>query len=138
MIGLGKTMLGFAFWIVILLCQQWWPFGIGHWLKRFLMGIPLESISLHLMRPHFRCWWCGSNCCEKKNYSFHKRKWNIANYESSISRIEKVLLEESMHNVCATTCCTMNCCQHFPCEKTLLLRQEFSSLSFEYYYKHMV
>ncbi len=36
-----------------------------------------------------------------------------------------------MCNVGAAKCCAMNCCQHFPCEKTLLLRQKFWSLSFE-------
>jgi hypothetical protein len=30
-----------------------------------------------------------------------------------------------------TLCCTWNCCQHFPCEKTKLFRQEFWGLSFE-------
>jgi hypothetical protein len=38
---------------------------------------------------------------------------------------------ESMHNVSASIYYMMNCCQHFPCEKTLLLKQEFLSLSFE-------
>ncbi len=42
-----------------------------------------------------------------------------------------MLLEEFMHNVGAIKCCTMNCCQHFPHEKTLLLRQEFWNFSFE-------
>jgi hypothetical protein len=41
-----------------------------------------------------------------------------------------MLLEELVHNVGAIKCCTMNCCQHFPCEKTLL-KQEFWSLSIE-------
>jgi hypothetical protein len=36
-----------------------------------------------------------------------------------------------MHNVGAAKCCAMNCCQHFPCEKTLFLRQDFWSLSFQ-------
>jgi hypothetical protein len=36
-----------------------------------------------------------------------------------------------VHNVDATKCCAMIYCQHFPCEKTLLLRHEFWSLSFE-------
>ncbi len=30
-----------------------------------------------------------------------------------------------------TTCCAMNCCQHFPLEKTLLMKQKLWSLSFE-------
>jgi len=36
-----------------------------------------------------------------------------------------------MHNVGVAKCCAMNCCQHFPYEKTLFLRQEFWSLSFQ-------
>ncbi len=55
---------------------------------------------------------------KKKKYSFHKKKQNIVDYNSSISRIEKVLLKETMHNVDAAKCCMMNCCQHFPHEKT--------------------
>jgi hypothetical protein len=42
-----------------------------------------------------------------------------------------MLLEEFVCNASVTKCCTMNCCQHFPCEKTLLLKQEFWNLSFE-------
>ncbi len=42
-----------------------------------------------------------------------------------------MLLEEYVCNVGVAKCCAMNCCQHFLCEKTLLLRQEFWSLSFE-------
>jgi hypothetical protein len=57
---------------------------------------------------------------KKKNNSFHKKKWSIIDFEGFIFRIEEVLLEESMHNKGATTYCTINCCQHFPCEKTLL------------------
>jgi hypothetical protein len=55
----------------------------------------------------------------------------VADFEGSISRIEKVLLEESMHNVGVAKCYTMNCYQHFFHGKILLLRQEFWSLSFE-------
>jgi len=40
---------------------------------------------------------------------------------------------ESMCNVSASICCMMNCCQHFHHVKTLLLKQEFWSLSFEDY-----
>ncbi len=36
-----------------------------------------------------------------------------------------------MRNVGVVTCCTVNCYQHFPCEKTLLLKQKFWNLSFE-------
>jgi hypothetical protein len=59
---------------------------------------------------------------KKKKYSFHKRKQSVANSEGSISRIEKVLLEEFVCNVGVAKCYTMNCCQHFPREKTLLLK----------------
>jgi len=69
---------------------------------------------------------------KKKKYSFHKRKQNIVNCKGSISRIEKMLLKESMCNVGVAKFCTMNCCQHFLHEK-MLLRQEFWSLSFEHY-----
>ncbi len=41
----------------------------------------------------------------------------MADFEGSISRIEKVLLEESVFNVGAAKCCVMNCHQHFLVEK---------------------
>jgi len=73
----------------------------------------------------------GAVGVRKNKYSFHNKKQSVADFEGSISRIEKVLSKESMCNVGVATCCTMNCCQHFPHEKTLLLKQEFWSLSFE-------
>jgi hypothetical protein len=66
----------------------------------------------------------------KKIWSFHKMIWSIIDSKGFVYRIEKMLLEESMCNMGAITCCTMNCCQHFPHEKTLL-RQKFWSLSFK-------
>jgi hypothetical protein len=57
-------------------------------------------------------------------------KQNIVDFKGSVFTIEKMLLEESMCNVGVALCCTMNCCQHFLHEKTLL-RQEFWSLFFE-------
>jgi hypothetical protein len=68
---------------------------------------------------------------KKKKCSFHKRKRSAIDFKGSVSRIEKMLIEESMCNVGAEKCCTMNCFQHFPREKALLLKQEFWSLSFE-------
>jgi hypothetical protein len=68
---------------------------------------------------------------KKKIYSFHKKKLNVIDSKGSISRIEKMLSKEFVHNVGVTKCCTMNCCQHFLHEKTLLLRQKFWSFSFE-------
>jgi hypothetical protein len=73
--------------------------------------------------PHTKCRWCGSNWCEEKKYSFYKKQWNVVDFEGLISRIEKVLFKEFVHNVFVTMCCAMNCCQHFPHEKTLLLKQ---------------
>jgi hypothetical protein len=67
---------------------------------------------------------------KKKKYSFHEKMQSVVNFEGSISRIEKMLAKEYVHNVGASKCCTMNCCQHFPCEKTLL-KQEFWSFPFE-------
>jgi len=57
---------------------------------------------------------------KKTKYSFHKRKQSVVGFKGSISRIEKVLLDEFVRNVGVAKCCTMNCCQHFPCEKMLL------------------
>jgi hypothetical protein len=72
----------------------------------------------------------GTIGVKNKKYSFHMRKQNVTNFEGFISRIEKVLSEESMCNVGATKCYAMNCYQHLPHENTLL-KQEFWSLSFE-------
>lgn len=35
----------------------------------------------------------------KKQYTFHKRKWKLSNMEVSMSRIDKLLSKESIHNV---------------------------------------
>jgi hypothetical protein len=70
---------------------------------------------------------------KKKKCSFHKRKPSVANSNGSISRIEKMLSKESMCNVGAAKCCAVNCSQHVPSKKTLLLNQEFWNLSFEDY-----
>jgi hypothetical protein len=43
---------------------------------------------------------------KKKNNSFHKKKSNVANFEGSIFKIEKVLLKELVRNVGATKCWT--------------------------------
>ncbi len=42
-----------------------------------------------------------------------------------------MLFEKFVCNVGVAKCWAMNCCQHFPCAKTLLLIQEFWNLSFE-------
>jgi hypothetical protein len=67
----------------------------------------------------------------KKQYPFQKNKQKKCELEGSISRIKKFLFEEFVHNVNVLHCCSKNCCQHFPCEKTLFLKQDFWGLSFE-------
>jgi hypothetical protein len=61
----------------------------------------------------------------KKKKSFHKKKWNITNYEGYVSRIKKTLLKEFVRNVGVVMCYTMNCCQHFPREKTCCWNKSF-------------
>jgi hypothetical protein len=67
----------------------------------------------------------------KKTNKIHKRQRNDVDFTGFVFRIDKVLSVESMHNVSPSICCILNCCQHFPHEKTLLLRQKFWSLSFK-------
>jgi hypothetical protein len=50
----------------------------------------------------------GTIGVKNKNYSFHKRKQSVTNFEGSIFKIEKVLSEESVCNMGATKCCAMN------------------------------
>jgi hypothetical protein len=59
---------------------------------------------------------------KKKNFTKKKRIDFMA--LNSISRIEKVLSEESYHGVGAVMCCSLNCCQHFFCEMMGFLRHE--------------
>jgi hypothetical protein len=65
----------------------------------------------------------------KKNiYSFNKRKQKEIVSLNFISRIEKVLNEESCHGVGAEMCCSLNCYQHFPHflrQMTRILRHKF-------------
>jgi hypothetical protein len=67
----------------------------------------------------------------KNQYTFHKKKRGLCDSKGVTSKINKVLLEESMQNVSTLTCYGMNCCQHFLRKKTLFLRQEYWSLSCE-------
>jgi hypothetical protein len=61
----------------------------------------------------------------KKQYTFQKRKRSVGHSNRSMSRIEKLLSQEFVQNVSFVLCCAQNCCQHFPCEKTTLLKEEF-------------
>ncbi len=130
MIDLGKTMLGFAsciFPIVSIVMTIWeWPLAQtildGYTLKEHLVAFNETHI------PDIDD--VGIFGVKKKKYSFHKKKQNTIDSKGYAFTIDKVLLEESMYNVHMALCCSMNCCQHFLQEKTLL-RQEFWSLLFE-------
>ncbi len=50
---------------------------------------------------------------KKKKYGFSKRKWKQIVSVNSISKIEKVLSEESCHRVWATMCYSLSYYQHF-------------------------
>ncbi len=67
----------------------------------------------------------------KKQYFFKKRKQNVGHFDRLMSRIEKLLSQNSVQNVSSTLCCAQNYCQHFFHEKMALLKEEFWGLSFE-------
>jgi len=68
---------------------------------------------------------------KKKQYTFHKRK-RMALYDDVLmSKINKLLSEESIRIVGATICCSLNCCQYFPHEKIALMKGEFWKMSYE-------
>jgi hypothetical protein len=54
---------------------------------------------------------------KKKKYGFSKRKWKEIMSINSISKIEKVLSEESCRGV-GVAMCSLNYYQHFPCQMT--------------------
>jgi hypothetical protein len=91
---------------------------------------PLRKHLIAFNKPHILDDEDASVVGVKEKKSFHKRKRNDVDFEGFISRIQKVLLMESVNNVSASIYC-VNCCQHFFHAKTLLLRQKFWSLSFE-------
>jgi hypothetical protein len=49
----------------------------------------------------------------KKKNSFSKKKQKEIMSLIFVSRIEKVLSEDSFCGVRVVTCCSLNCCQHF-------------------------
>jgi hypothetical protein len=54
---------------------------------------------------------------EKKGYTFVKRKRKESSDETSISKIDWLLCNESICNVNSNSCCSFNCYQYFPHEK---------------------
>jgi len=63
-----------------------------------------------------------------KKLLFRKKKRSVGHSDYLVSRIEKLMSQESIQNVSFTLCCTQNCCQHFPHEKMTLLGEEFWGL----------
>jgi hypothetical protein len=68
---------------------------------------------------------------KKKQYTFHKKKWKALYFDVSMSRMDKLLSEESICNVGSVVCCSFDCCQYFPHEKTSLVVKEFWKMSYE-------
>jgi len=85
------------------------------------------------------CTWsgCGRNdWCEEKNYNFNKRKWKEIVFVNLVSKIEKVVSEESCCRVGVVMCCSLNCRQHFPHQMTRILKHKFGNKSFEEKFNH--
>jgi len=62
---------------------------------------------------------------KKNKYSFNKRKQKEIVFVNFVLRIEKVLNDKSCHGIGATMCCSLDYCQHFPCQMTRIFRHEF-------------
>ncbi len=97
------------------------------------MGTPYElSFSILQWKQDSNCWWGGKNWWkEEATYFLKTKKWSVGHSDRLVSRIDKLLSHESIRNVSSALCSTWNCYQHFPCEKTTLLKQEFWGLSFK-------
>jgi hypothetical protein len=68
---------------------------------------------------------------KKKNYTFNKRKKKENETKHPIPKMKKILSDKTCRGVKAKSCCSLNCCQHFPCETMILFKQEFWNKSFE-------
>jgi hypothetical protein len=62
---------------------------------------------------------------KKKKKTFHKRKRKASNFDVSMSRMDKLLFEESICNVGTVIYYSLNCCQYFPHEKIAFMKEEF-------------
>ncbi len=94
---------------------------IWKWLliQIILDGYPLKEHLIEFNETHILYDDARIVGVKKKNYS-HKKQNNV-DFEGSIFKIEKMLVE-SVCNVSASICCANSCCQHFLHEKTLLLK----------------
>lgn len=78
----------------------------------------------------FRRWWRVNYCCER-NLNICRKKRKDSTVDSFVSKIERLLNNESICNVNTSNCCSFNYCQHcFPHDKTSIVQNEFSNLSF--------
>jgi len=68
---------------------------------------------------------------KKKQYTFHKRKRKVLDSDVSMSRMDKLLFEESICNVGTIVHCSLNCCQYFPHEKIAFVKEEFWKMFYE-------
>ncbi len=73
---------------------------------------------------------------KKKNSNFSKIKWKEIVFVNPISKIEKVLSEESCCGIRVVMCCSLNCCQHFLRQMIGILKHKFGNKSFEKKFKH--
>ncbi len=75
---------------------------------------------------------------KKKKYGFSKRKQKEILSITSISRIEKVLSEESCRGIGAAMCCSLSYYRHFPHQMIGILKHKFWNKSFEEKFVHML
>jgi hypothetical protein len=73
----------------------------------------------------------GTICLKKKKNTFHKRKRKALDVDVLMSRINKLLFEESIRTIGTTVCCSLNCCQYFLCKKIALMKEEFWKMLYE-------
>jgi hypothetical protein len=67
----------------------------------------------------------------RKKKTFHKRKRKALDVDVLMSRINKLLFEESIQTIGTIVCCSLNCCQYFLCKKIALMKEEFRKMLYE-------
>jgi hypothetical protein len=75
----------------------------------------------------------GEITIKKNIYMFKRGNKGYVIYEALVSRIEKLLSNESIQNVSVVLYCPRNYYQYFPGEKALMLKEDFWGPSFEDY-----
>ncbi len=124
-----KIMSEWIFCIARIIFQWLWQFGSGRW-HNHCGWVFHETISCNLQwNQHSN--WGGRNWCKEKEIHFLEEETKCWAFWSISVKDCKLLSQESVRNVNYALCCAWNYCQHFPCEKTKLLREEFWGLSSE-------